>query len=76
MLYQVIIEGACRAGCRFFDLTGAVPGSPLAAFKEKLGGRLHFTYDLRAERLPVHAVRKVRQHSEKLIRKAINLKAV
>jgi hypothetical protein len=56
-LRRLAIEEACRDGYRFYDMGGAGPGSPLAAFNEEFGATLHFTRDLRAERLPVHAAR-------------------
>lgn len=37
LLDRLSIEGACRAGYRFFDLGAAEPGTALAAAKEKLG---------------------------------------
>jgi hypothetical protein len=38
---------------------GSSPGSSLADFKRKLGATLHFTHELRAERLPAHAARRL-----------------
>jgi hypothetical protein len=59
LLMRLVIEEACRDGCRFYDMGGSAPGSSLAAFKKKLGATLHFTHELRAERLPAHAARRL-----------------
>ena len=69
-LHRLAIEEACRDGYRFYDMGGAGPGSQLAAFKEKLGATLHFTSELRAERLPVHAARR---RAEVLVKKTFGL---
>ena len=70
-LHRLVIEEACRDGYRFYDMGGAGPGSPLAAFKEKLGATLHFTHDLRTERFPVHAARR---RAEDLVKKTFGLR--
>lgn len=57
-LDRLAIEDACQEGYRFYDLGGAKPGSSLARFKENLGATLRFTYELRAERLPVFRARR------------------
>jgi hypothetical protein len=59
LLDRLSIEEACRSGHRFFDLGGAQPGSSLAASKEKLGAKLHFTHELRAAGPAVHAARRL-----------------
>jgi hypothetical protein len=53
LLHKLAIEAACDAGYRWYDMGWTRPGSPLASFKEKLGARVHYTYLLRAERLPL-----------------------
>jgi Acetyltransferase (GNAT) domain len=54
LLHRLAIEAACDGGYRWYDMGWTRPGSPLAAFKEKFGATLHYTYLLRAERLPLH----------------------
>ena len=71
LLHRLAIEEACRDGYRFYDMGGTEPGSPLAAFKEKLGASLHFIHSLHAERLPVYAARR---HAKHLVKKAIRLR--
>lgn len=61
LLHRLAMEEACQQGCRFYDLTGAEPGSPLAAFKERLGATMYFTYELSTERLPLRSVRAPRR---------------
>lgn len=56
LLHRLAIEEACQDGCRFYEMGYAIPGSPLAAFKVKLGADLFYTHLLQAERLPVHAL--------------------
>ena len=68
LLHRLVIEEACRDGYRFYDMGGSLPGSSLAAFKNKLGAVLHFTHELRAERLPAHAARRL---SRDLVQKMI-----
>jgi hypothetical protein len=58
-MMRLVIEEACRDGYRFYDMGGSSPGSSLADFKRKLGATLHFTHELRAERLPAHAARRL-----------------
>ena len=57
-LHSLAIEAACRGGCRCYEMGQSRPGSPLAAFKEKLGATLQPGYTLRTERLPLDAVRR------------------
>ena len=57
-LHSLAIEEACRSGCRRYEMGQSRPGSSLAAFKEKLGATLQPGYMLRAERLPLDAVRR------------------
>ena len=42
LLHRLAIEVACRDGYRFYDMDGASPGSPIAAYKVKLGATLQF----------------------------------
>ena len=44
----VLLLKACRDRYCFYDVGGASPGSPIAAYKAKLGATLRFTYELRA----------------------------
>lgn len=68
-LHSLAIEEACRDGCRYYEMGQSRPGSPLAAFKEKLGATLRPGYTLRAERLPLDAVRRrTRDAAKSLIR--------
>jgi hypothetical protein len=74
LLHRLDIEDACRDGYRFYDIGGASPGSPIAAYKAKLGATLNFNYELRAERAPARAVRQgaesaVRATERRLARK-------
>jgi len=64
-LHRLVIEEACRDGYRFYDMGGTPLGSPIAAFKEKLGATLHFTHELRAERLLLQTARR----SEGMVKK-------
>lgn len=66
LLHRLDIEEACRDGYRFYDMGGSPGGSQIAAFKEKFGAALHFTYELRAERLLINAAQR---HSRNLVRK-------
>lgn len=56
-LHSRAIEEACRDGYRWYEMGQSRPGSPLAAFKEKLGAALQPGHTLRVEHLPLHAVR-------------------
>ena len=58
-LHRLVIEEACRDGCRFYDMGGAWPGSALAAFKEKLGATLHFTHFLLAAHPAIESGRRL-----------------
>jgi hypothetical protein len=57
-LHSLAIAEACRDGCRWYEMGQSRSGSPLAAFKEKLGATLQPGYTLRAERLPLDAARR------------------
>jgi hypothetical protein len=56
-LHSRAIEEACRDGYRWYEMGQSRPGSPLAAFKEKLGASFQPGYTLRTEHIPLHAVR-------------------
>ncbi len=71
LLHRLAIEQACQHGHSYYDMGTARPSSPLAAFKEKLGAVPHVLYALRAERLPVDAVRGV---SRDLVKKMIRFR--
>jgi hypothetical protein len=71
LLHRLAIEEACQRGYGFYDMGTARPGSPLAAFKEKLGAVPHVLYALRSERLPVDAVREA---SQDLVKKVIRFR--
>lgn len=73
LLHRLAIEEACQDGCRSYEMGYAAPGSPLAAFKEKLGAALFYTHLLRAERLPVHTLGR---SSKKLVKKMIGFQDV
>jgi hypothetical protein len=73
LLHRMAIEEACQHGYGFYDMGTARPGSPLAAFKEKLGAVPRVLYALRAERLPVNAVRGA---SQDLVKKIIRFRDV
>ena len=64
-LHSLAIEEACQGGCRYYEMGQSRPGSPLAAFKEKLGATLQPGYTLRAERLPLDAARRHTRDSVK-----------
>ncbi|MGH3217604.1 MAG: GNAT family N-acetyltransferase [Streptosporangiaceae bacterium] len=68
-LQWLVIEAACRDGCRFYDLGVANPESGLANFKKKFGATLHFSYYLQAERVPIQ---RTIGRSKNLARKTIN----
>lgn len=55
LLHRLAVEDACRAGYRAYEMGYSPSGSPLARFKESFGAGLHFTHDLRLERIPVMA---------------------
>ena len=57
-LHSLAIEAACRDGCRRYEMGQTRTGSPLAAFKEKLGATLQPGYTLRTEHLPLDAARR------------------
>jgi hypothetical protein len=65
LLHSLAIEQACRDGCRYYDMGHSRPGSPLAAFKEKLGATWQPSYRLRAERIPLQAVDRVSRNVTK-----------
>jgi Acetyltransferase (GNAT) domain len=68
LLHQLAIEEACRDGYQFYDMGMSAPGSPLAAFKEKLGAVPQVSAVLRAERLPLYASeRMARELAKRLI---------
>lgn len=73
LLHRLAIEEACRDGYRFYDMGLSRPGSPVAAFKEKLGAVLRVAYTLRIERLPVDTAGRV---SRNLVKKAIGFRGV
>jgi hypothetical protein len=68
LLHRLAVEDACQHGYRYYDMGTARPGSPLAAFKGKLGAVPHPLHVLRAERLPVDSLRGA---SQKLVKKMI-----
>ena len=53
LLQKLAIEDACNSGCLSYDLGIAVPGTSLAAAKERLGATLTHTHYLETQRLPV-----------------------
>ena len=57
LLHRLAIEEACQNEYSFYDMGTTRPASPLAAFKEKLGAVPRPVHSLRAERLPIEAVR-------------------
>ncbi len=73
LLHRMAIEEACQRGYRSYDMGLTRPGSPLAAFKEKLGAVPRAAYTLRLERLPVDAARGA---SRNLIKKVIGFRDV
>jgi hypothetical protein len=64
-LHSLAIEDACRDGCRRYEMGQTRPGSPLAAFKEKLGATLQSAYTLRTEHLPLDAARRASRDAVK-----------
>ena len=73
LLHRLAIEEACQNGYGFYDMGMTRPASPLAAFKEKLGAVPRPVHSLRAERLPIEAVR---TSSRGLVKKIIGFKDV
>jgi hypothetical protein len=73
LLHRLALEDACQHGCRYYDMGTARPDSQLAFFKEKLGAVPHALYVLRAERLPVNAMRGA---SQTLVKKMIGARRV
>jgi Acetyltransferase (GNAT) domain len=67
LLHRLVIEDACEAGYRWYDMGYSRPGSPLATFKEKLGATLYFGHTLRAQRLPVHAAARISRDAAKRV---------
>lgn len=68
-LHQLAIEKACEDGYRCYEMGQSRPGSPLAAFKEKLGATVHPGCILHAERLPIQkAARASRSAVKRVIR--------
>lgn len=66
-LHSLAIEQACRDGYRYYEMGQSRPGSPLAAFKEKLGATWQPGHTLRAERIPFQAVNRVSRNAAKRI---------
>ncbi len=64
-LHSRAIEEACRDGYLSYEMGRTRPGSPLAAFKEKLGATLQPGYMLRTERLPLDAARGLARNAVK-----------
>ena len=52
---------------------GSPLGSPLAAFKEKLGASQYFTHGLHAEHPAVYAARAARKRAERFVKKTIRI---
>jgi len=73
LLHRLAIEEACQNEYSFYDMGMTRPASPLAAFKEKLGAVPRPVHSLRAERLPIEAVR---TSSRGLVKKIIGFKDV
>jgi hypothetical protein len=73
LLHRLAIEDACRNGYSFYEMGMTRPASPLAVFKEKLGAVPRPVHSLRAERLPIEAVR---TGSRGLVKKMIGFKDV
>ena len=72
-LHSLAIEEACRGGCRWYEMGQSRPGSPLAAFKEKLGAVLQPSYLLRTEQLPLDAARR---HTRDAVKSLIGFRDV
>jgi Acetyltransferase (GNAT) domain len=64
-LHSRAIEEACRDGYLSYEMGRTRPGSPLAAFKEKLGATMRPGYTLRTERLPLEATRGLARNAVK-----------
>lgn len=64
-LHSLAIEAACRDGCRYYEMGQSRPGSPLAAFKEKLGATMTPGYTLRSERIPLDRGRRFARDAAK-----------
>jgi hypothetical protein len=73
LLHRLAIEDACQNGYSFYEMGMTRPASPLAVFKEKLGAVPRPVHSLRAERLPIEAVR---TGSRGLVKKMIGFKDV
>jgi hypothetical protein len=72
-LHSVAIEQACRDGYSCYEMGQSRPGSPLAAFKEKLGATIQSGHTLRAERIPLQALTRASRNAAK---KAIGFRDV
>jgi hypothetical protein len=66
-LHSLAIEQACRDGYRYYEMGQSRPGSPLAAFKEKLGAVWRPGHTLRAERIPLQAINHVSRNAAKQV---------
>ncbi|HEV3067038.1 MAG TPA: GNAT family N-acetyltransferase [Streptosporangiaceae bacterium] len=66
-LHSLAIGQACQDGCRYYEMGQSRPGSPLGAFKEKLGASLKPGHTLRAERIPLHAARRFARSTVKSV---------
>ena len=73
LLHRLVIEQACQEGARWYDMGGSPLGSPLAAFKEKLGASQYFTHGLHAEHPAVYAARAARKRAERFVKKTIRI---
>jgi hypothetical protein len=73
LLHRLAIEEACQKGYSFYEMGMTRPASPLAVFKEKLGAVPRPVHSLRAERLPIEAVR---TGARGLVKKMIGFKDV
>jgi hypothetical protein len=67
LLHRLAIEDACETGCRWYDMGASRLASPLASFKEKLGGTPYVSYRLRAERLPAAAAARITRNLAKRV---------
>jgi hypothetical protein len=66
-LHSLAIEQACRDGHRCYEMGQSRPGSPLAAFKEKLGATTQSGHTLRAERIPLQAFTRASRNAAKKV---------
>ena len=66
-LHSLAIEQACRDGHRCYEMGQSRPGSPLAAFKEKLGATMQSGHKLRAERIPLQAFTRASRNAAKKV---------